>query len=164
MNHFRGESFGAPIIAESVEDNYLETLIAHYKSCLILEKSGKNPEALLQHVRSIEREISLLDNWNSQLEELLEIKDLEIDRLNEDIRDLDEDLKEIDCTRQELESRCEHLQQQKAIKDKIIQKQEFMIKSKEPVQNFGRNITPVKSEKRLMPKTARNRYESPTLV
>ena len=62
-NHFRGESFGASdIIEEESSENYLKTLVDHYKSCLILEKSGKSPEDLLHHVRSIEREISLLDN------------------------------------------------------------------------------------------------------
>ena len=166
-SHFRGESFGTPGHMEHSADDYLQTLITHYKTCLILEKSGKTPDELLQHVRSIEREISLLDSWNAHMEEILEIKDLDIDRLTEDIQDLDEDLQAIELQRQEMEIKLEKLQDQKLAKDKIIQKQEFFLKEKDLVssQQVARTLTPSKTERKLTPnKNTKNRYESPSLV
>ena len=43
------------------------------------------------------------------MEEILEIKDLDINRLTEDIQDLDEDLQAIELQRQEMEMRLDKL-------------------------------------------------------
>ena len=88
LNHFRGDSFGTSIFIEKPTDNYLKTLIDHYKACIILERSGKNLEALLHYVNSIEREISSMDNLNLQFEEILKIKEQDIEILNEDVKKL----------------------------------------------------------------------------
>lgn len=154
-NHFRGESFGAIDSIEQSQDDYLQTLMSHYKSCFVLEKSGKNTEELAMQVQSIQRELNLLDNWNSKLEEMNQIKDLDIQRLHEDTRALDEELLAVDKERKTLEDRIENLYKQKALKDAIIQRQDSLIYVKPE-----RISTP----KKVVSKTSRNRYESPTLV
>jgi septal ring factor EnvC (AmiA/AmiB activator) len=165
FNHFRGESFGTPFVDEVPEDEYLQTLIAHYKSCLLLEKSGKSPESLSQHFQTIEREVALLDNWNTKLEELLELKDLEIERLNEDLRYLDEDLKDTDHQCAQLEERLEKLQENNQIKDAILNKQDLYLKDKEEFTSpVMKTHSYSKIDRKSVAKTSRNRYESPTLV
>jgi chromosome segregation ATPase len=129
--------------------------MSHYKSCFVLEKSGKNTEELAMQVQSIQRELNLLDNWNSKLEEMNQIKDLDIQRLHEDTRALDEELLAVDKERKTLEDRIENLYKQKALKDAIIQRQDSLIYVKPE-----RISTP----KKVVSKTSRNRYESPTLV
>ena len=154
-NHFRGESFGAVDSIEHSEDDYLQTLMSHYKSCFVLEKSGKNTEELAMIVQSIQRELNLLDNWNSKLEEMNQIKDLDVQRLHEDTRILDEELLAVDKERKVLEDRIENLYKQKALKDAIIQRQDALI-----------YVRPerISTPKKIVSKTSRNRYESPTLV
>lgn len=95
---------------------------------------------------------------------MFELKELEVERLNEDLRVLDEDLYDIENQRIELEEKLEKLEEQRIIKDKIIQKQEILLKEKEFRILSCRTSTPNKFDKKIQPKTSRNRYESPTLV
>lgn len=162
--HFRGDSFGNSGVVEKSSDEYLQNLLGLYKACLVLEKSGKTPEELVMYVRGIEREISLLDSWNAQLEEIVQVKELDIERLNEDIMNLDDEVIESERQRQELEIRLDMLEEQKIVKDQIIQKQEHFLKERSMSSQSLLKNTSTRSEKKFTPKTARNRYESPSLV
>jgi chromosome segregation ATPase len=154
-NHFRGESFGAADSIEENNDEYLKNLINYYKSCFVLEKSGKNTEELVTLVRSIEREINLLSDWNSRLEETTEKQDFDIQMIQEDIKNTEEELLAVDKERKQLEEKIEGLYRQKALKDAIIQRQDGILYTRSE-----RMSTP----KKVVSKTSRNRYESPTLV
>lgn len=158
QNHFRGESFGGEQFEENSDDLYLKNLVEHYKNCLLLEKTAENPQELMMVVRSVEREIELLDAWNVKMEEMIEIKDLEVERLREDIQNADEELMEVDKIRKELEMRIEKLYLEKSIKDDIIDKQQALINS------YNGKCERVSTPKKTVPKSSRQRYESPTLV
>lgn len=163
QNHFRGESFGAEQVNEEEDENeddkYLQTLIDHYKNCLLLERTAKNPNELMIAVRSVEREIELMDSWNQKMEEMMEIKELEVERLKEDLQSADEELMEVDRVRRELEMRIEKLYNEKSVKDGIIERQDLLIST---LTGKGeRMLTPKKVS---VSKSSRNRYESPTLV
>jgi len=162
QNHFRGESFGAEGVVdrgEEEEEVYLQTLVEHYKNCLLLERTGKNPNELIIAVRSVEREIELMDSWNQKMEDMMEIKELEVERLKEDIQNADEELTEVDRVRRELELRIEKLYNEKSVKDAIIERQDFLI-----CALTGRTERLSTPKKVSVSKSSRTRHESPTLV
>ena len=164
LNHFRGDSFGTSIFIEKPTDNYLKTLIDHYKACIILERSGKNLEALLHYVNSIEREISSMDNLNLQFEEILKIKEQDIEILNEDVKKLDNDLYQIKQQQKHLKPEFERLQQLNINKGKIIEKQKNFIENKKSsIIDIIDNQNSFKNDTKI-PKTARARNDSPTTL